>query len=94
MLIAAFVSAFNMRPHWVQWNTAWLSRFSLHVWPHWLHCWLVYAGFTSRRLLAYAKGSPFDALDIPGLHAKNVNVVLFVLWIVFADVLSAISGSC
>lgn len=23
-----------------------------------------------------------------------VNVVLFILWIVFADVLSAISGSC
>lgn len=55
MLIAAFVSAFNMRPHWVQWNTAWLSRFSLHVWPHWQHCWLVYAGLTSRRLLAYAR---------------------------------------
>lgn len=33
MFLAAFTSAFASCPHLWQWNTAWLSRFSLSQYP-------------------------------------------------------------
>lgn len=34
-------------PHFLQWNSAWLSRLFLSQCPHSLHVWDVYAGLTN-----------------------------------------------